>query len=327
MASGSGAHVVHSRLAEHLPHYHLCSYSPKWTLFPPALYTLCQHSKVDLVHTVPDYGIFFKQKRTPLVVTFHNYVLDRFMREYSSILQNIHYQTDLKWFTLNTLAHAQQVTAVSHFTANLVSQDLNYQKTIRVIYNGIDEKRFFPVATVEKKEILVLFSGNLHRRKGIFLLPEIARFLHPNITILYTRGLRTNHSLPACERLREVGMVAYRDMPTLYQKADILLMPTVREGFGLAVAEAMACGLPVVATNCSAIPELVDEGKGGFLCELGDAKAFADKINLLATSPNLRRDMGAYNRVKVEQCFTETRMIREYQLLFEEMMDIHCSNL
>jgi glycosyltransferase involved in cell wall biosynthesis len=101
---------------------------------------------------------------------------------------------------------------------------------------------------------------------------------------------------------------------------DILLMPTVREGFGLAIAEAMACGLPVVASNCSAIPELIDEGKGGFLCPVGDVDAFAEKINLLADSPILRREMGNYNRAKVEKMFTLDRMASEYQELFEKVL-------
>jgi glycosyltransferase involved in cell wall biosynthesis len=109
-------------------------------------------------------------------------------------------------------------------------------------------------------------------------------------------------------------------MPEVYQQHDILIAPTVREGFGLAIAEAMSCGLPVVASHCSAIPELIDEGKGGFLCPVGDVKAFAEKINLLADSPKLRREMGEYNRAKVEKMFTLDRMIKEYQDLFQEVL-------
>ncbi len=97
-------------------------------------------------------------------------------------------------------------------------------------------------------------------------------------------------------------------------------MPTVREGFGMAVAEAMACGLPVVASDCSSIPELIDDGKGGYLCPVGDVKAFAEKINLLAESPNLRREMGEYNRTKVEKMFTLEKMAKGYQELFEEVL-------
>ena len=112
----------------------------------------------------------------------------------------------------------------------------------------------------------------------------------------------------------------YRHMPELYRQADLLLFPTVREGFGLAAAEAMACGLPVVATDCSSIPELVVHGKSGFLCPVGDAKQFAARINELAESADLRRQMGEYNRARVEEKFTLQRMINEYRELFEETL-------
>lgn len=91
--------------------------------------------------------------------------------------------------------------------------------------------------------------------------------------------------------------------------------------FGLVAAEAMAWRLPVVATNCSSLPELVDEGKGGFLCGLGDVNEFAAKINLLAENEGLRREMGDYNRDKVERFFTLKRMVAEYQIFFESVCD------
>jgi len=77
----------------------------------------------------------------------------------------------------------------------------------------------------------------------------------------------------------------------------------------------------VVATNCSSLPELVDEGKGGFLCGLGDVNEFAAKINLLAENEGLRREMGDYNRDKVERFFTLKRMVAEYQIFFESVCD------
>ena len=75
----------------------------------------------------------------------------------------------------------------------------------------------------------------------------------------------------------------------------------------------------MVATNCSSLPELVDERKKGFLCRLGDVNYFAAKINLLAENEGLRREMGDYNRAKVEEEFTLSRMISEYQKLFVEI--------
>jgi glycosyltransferase involved in cell wall biosynthesis len=109
-------------------------------------------------------------------------------------------------------------------------------------------------------------------------------------------------------------------MPNRYRRMDMLLMPTVREGFSLAVLEAMACGLPVIASRCSSLPEQIDDGKGGFLCPVGDVKAFAEKINLLAASPALRKEMGQYNRAKIEKEFPLDRMVKEYQQVFSEVL-------
>jgi len=65
---------------------------------------------------------------------------------------------------------------------------------------------------------------------------------------------------------------------------------------------------------------LIDGGKGGFLCPLGNVNSFAEKINFLADNPELRREMGEYNRVKVEKMFTLERMVAQYQELFEEVL-------
>lgn len=322
IATGNGAYVVHRSLEKLITGYQVVPYSPYRTLFPPSLIPIGRQLKSDLIHTTPDYAFFHAKKGVPLVLTFHNYVLDDYMRTYSSVLQNIHYQTDLKWLTKMAIGVASEITAVSKYTASLARDELGLNKEIRVIYNGIDEAIFKPIKkpVQTKKNINVLFSGNLTTRKGVQWLLPILEKLSPNISILYTAGLRGHNGLPKHPRLVNVGRVEYKDMPSLYQSADILLFPTVREGFGLAVAEAMACGLPVVATNCSAIPELIEEGKGGFLCGLGDVEDFANKINLLAEESTLRVLMGEYNRVKVEKMFTLKRMVEEYQLLFEKVV-------
>ena len=192
---------------------------------------------------------------------------------------------------------------------------------INVIHNGVDIDHFTPEFNLTRNppEIRVFFSGNLTRRKGAHWLPEFAELLRHDIKIYYTQGLRTRSVLPDLPNLRSIGPVSFKDMPDRYRQMDILLMPTVREGLSLAVLEAMACGLPVVASRCSSLPEQIDQGKGGFLCPVGDVKAFADKINLLAESPHLRREMGEYNRAKVEKLFTLDRMVNKYRELFEEV--------
>lgn len=324
MAMGNGAYVVHKSLERAISGYQVIPYNPYRTLFPPSLFLLGRNHPADVIHTTPDYAFFHQRKKVPLVITFHNYVLDRFMRQYSSVLQNIHYQTDLKLFTRMALAKADAVTAVSRFTADLVRKELKPAQDIRVIYNGVDQTMFVPGKRNSNrgtKPLTVLFCGNLTRRKGAQWLGPIADRLGRNIVIAYTSGLRTTELLANHPRLSNIGKVPHQQMPAVYQDADILLFPTVREGFGLAAAEAMSCGLPVVATDCSSMPELIDHGKGGFLCPVGDVDAFAERISHLADSPQQRKEMGEYNRAKVERVFTLERMVREYEELFHEVLE------
>ncbi len=323
MGIGNGAFVVHKLLEKRISGYRVIPYNPYRTLFPPSLFSLGRSSHADLIHAAPDYAYFFARNNVPLILTFHNYVLDRFMRGYSSVAQNIHYQTDLKVFTRMAIRKAHTLTAVSRFTADLVREDLKLTEDIRVIHNGVDHEIFVPkkrTPGMRTKIINVLFCGNLTRRKGAQWLVPIAERLDRNSNILYTSGLQPKGILLNHPRLQCLGAVPYHKMTGVYQDADILLFPTVREGFGLAAAEAMSCGLPVVATNCSSLPELVDDGKGGFLCPVGDVDAFADRIRSLAENSRLRREMGDYNRAKVERMFTLSRMVTEYEKLFEEIL-------
>jgi glycosyltransferase involved in cell wall biosynthesis len=321
IATGSGAIVVHRALERHLAGYRVQAYSPWWTLFPPALYAVAR-GDADLIHTVPDYAVFSMRREVPAVVTFHNYVLDNFMRDYSSPLQWLHYRTDLRLFTKRALARARCVTAVSRFVADLVARDLDFRGNIRVIPNGVDTKTFMPGRSAAgRSTIRVLFGGNLSRRKGADLLPAIAKRLPAGIELWCATGLRGEKPAVTRDHLKMVGRVPYADMPSLYNEVDILLMPTAREGFGLVVAEAMACGLPVVASNISTMPELVHEGQGGILCSLDDPSGFADAIERIAAAPELRRAMGEYNRARIERVYTLERMVQAYRTLFEEVLE------
>lgn len=322
IAWGSGAYVIHDLLDKQIHNYHIAPYSPWRTLMPLSIKLIDALNRADLIHTTPDYAIFSTKKSIPLVITFHNYVLDRWMRQYSSLAQKIHYATDLKLWTYLAVKRASAITAVSQYTAETVKKELCIDSPVQVIYNGIDGELFRPSPSKKPKgkEIAIFFSGNLTRRKGAHWLPAISEKLDRHVRIYYTKGLRNHHALPVSDRLQSIGCVPYAAMPERYGNMDILLMPTVREGFGLSIAEAMACGLPVVATNCSAIPELIEDRKGGFLCPPGDVEAFAEKLNLLANSPKMRREMGEYNRSKVEEKFTLVRMVTEYTRLFEEIL-------
>lgn len=321
MATGNGAYVVHRLIEKGIPGYRVAPYNPWRTLFPPLVSAAGRSHRADLIHTTPDYAIWSMRRDIPSVITLHNYVLDPFMSAYSSTLQRLHYRTDLRWFTRRAIERASVVTAVSQFTADLAASDLGADRDVQVIYNGIDEKTFSPSASVlSKGKVSVLISGNVSERKGRQWIIPIADRLNEGIEIVYTKGLRTKAALPAHPRLRCVGNVPYEQMPELYRQADLLLLATVREGLPMAVLEAMSCGLPVVATRCSSLPELIDDDSNGYLCELGDVDDFAETINRLADSPAARKVAGQSNRARIEQDFTLDRMVTKYRTLFEQVL-------
>lgn len=322
LPTGSGAITLHKTLARHLPGYSLREYSPLREYLPFVLPRYSRHNPA-LIHTAPDHAIFLSRRNVPLVVTFHNYVLDPFMRQYSTRAQRVHYATGLRIFIRRALARASAVTAVSEATAALVRVDLDFHK-ILVIPNGVDATYFYPPTTPRPLNDLVrvLFAGNLIRRKGAHWLPMIAAGLRPGIELQLACGLRgSTFSAQGAKNIKLLGRISPDTMPALYRSVDILLMPTVREGGpSLAVLEAMASGLPIVATDIPEIAEVVVHEKGGLLCPVGDVGAFSEAINALAEDAALRRTMGEYNRARVEAHYRTEQMVENYRLLFDEIL-------
>lgn len=101
-----------------------------------------------------------------------------------------------------------------------------------------------------------------------------------------------------------LGNVA--DMKNAYRAADVLASASFREGLSRTVMEAMASGLPCVISNIRGNTDLIEDGKGGFLCETEDASAYAEKIKLLAEDKSLREKMGRNNLITIQKFSTET---------------------
>ncbi|MRS01978.1 glycosyltransferase family 1 protein, partial [bacterium] len=224
MGRGNGAFVLHKMLEGRIEGYRVHDYNPRWEYFPFAFPFFFRKENPSLIHTTLDYGFFFHRKRVPLVLTVHHLVLDSFMKQYSSWPQRIHYKTDLLFFTRLSIEKADTVTAVSKFTADMVRNELGFTRPIRIIYNGIETERFLPGRHFQQRKVIrALFAGNLSLRKGVNLLPEIAKKLPPNIEIVYTCGLRGGSNLPDLPNLRNLGRISNENMPDLYRESDILL--------------------------------------------------------------------------------------------------------
>ena len=318
--------MIHAELARSLPDYRLRSYSAWRTLFPLLLPTLVDR-RAELIHADADYGLFFKRPGVPLVLTMHGYRLDRFMRAYSSPLQYLHYRTDLRLITRMSLAAADRVVAVSEFVAGMIRDDLGFGGEVKVIHNGVDSGRFVPAAQPRRDgPFRVLFCGNHKPAKRPGLLLPLAEALGPEFEVQYTAGLLGKGRLsakpaPNAAKLTCLGQLRHADMPAVYQAVDALFMPSAREGFCLCAAEAMAAGLPIVAADSSALPELVVDGAGGYLQPADDLTAYVDALRRLSDSPQTLREMGQFNRARVEQHFTLARMAADYATLFAQLRD------
>ena len=92
MAWGNGAYVLHKLIEQHLAEYRVIPYNPRLTLFPFFLSRISAGNDAELIHTAATYGAFFHQPEIPMIITFHNYVLDSWMHSYCSPLQRIHHK-------------------------------------------------------------------------------------------------------------------------------------------------------------------------------------------------------------------------------------------
>jgi glycosyltransferase involved in cell wall biosynthesis len=298
-------------------------YLTKYLEFTPclagaALRRGSQVSDCSLVHTNADYGTVFRVAGKPFVVTAHHDVFDVLYQKCTSGAQKAYHYGLLKRRIARALTTADKVVAVSHSTKASLERTFGVTK-IEVIYNGIDTEAFkprpAPIPDEFRKKVRLLFVGNLIKRKGADLLPEIMTILGERYVLFHTGGSEIGR-----ENTVSLGRVAREQQPDIYNMCDVFLFPSRLEGFGYAVAEAMACGKPVVCADCSSLPELVVDKKGGFLCEQDNVEQFAEKIRVLAGDPALRASMGEFNRKRIVENFTLGKMADGYSRLYRDVL-------
>jgi L-malate glycosyltransferase len=110
------------------------------------------------------------------------------------------------------------------------------------------------------------------------------------------------------------------DVARLLSAADLFLLTSVSEGIPLAVIEAMAAGLPVVATRVGGVEEVVQDGATGLLAPSANPAALAEHVLQIAASPDLGRQLGQRGRVRAGAVFSEARMVAHYLQLYRQML-------
>lgn len=197
---------------------------------------------------------------------------------------------------------------------------------VRYVHNAVDVERFRPKAPrsgvlerlgLRGSERLVLFVGRISSRKGVDDLVKAfgVAVEEAGDAVLALAGgedkkfgaevRRLVGELGLEDRVRFLGPVPNEDVPDLMCAAEVFAYASRGgEGIPRAILEAMACGLPVVATEVAGVPEAVRDGETGFLVEVGDWETMGERIASLLLDEELRRRMGAAARRLVEQEFS-----------------------
>lgn len=230
-----------------------------------------------------------------------------------------------------------EVVAVSRYVAEAARRRLGVpSERVTVIANAVDTERFAGDAVVRERTRsmldvlphtgLLLCIGRLTPQKGQALLLEaVARLPDSRDFKLLLVG--DGAQRPSLERLvqerglgRRVQFLGVRtDIPDLLRASDVLVLPTLHEGFGLVLVEALACEVPVVATRTGPIPEIVKHNESGLLFEVGDVCGLRDALDRLLAEPLLRGVMGRAGRADVISRFSMPIMIDRLHTLYERM--------
>jgi Glycosyltransferase len=205
-------------------------------------------------------------------------------------------------------------------------------QNINIIYNPVDINLFTKKSGLISNNFYrknILFLGALEQRKGILdiiqAMPTILAKA-PDVKLWLCGNGRTDHLEKMCEDLgvsesvKIFGWIDGKDKIDKIVNADLLALPSYHEGLPVAIIEAMAAGLPVVSTPVGGIPELIENGKNGFLVPPGDKEALANAILDILLNPELQTKMASNNREKALQLFDMSIISNQIDSIYESVL-------
>lgn len=165
---------------------------------------------------------------------------------------------------------------------------------IRVVPYGAPPVRYRADREASKdRPLRVLFAGSLHQRKGIGYLLKAINMLESMVALTLVGKRFAENAIvdDACQRWNWHETLPHNDMLEIMLGSDVLVLPSISEGFGLVVTEALSCGLPVIITPNVGASDLVRDGSDGFVVPVGSAEAIADRLHKLYCDRNLLAQM------------------------------------
>lgn len=228
--------------------------------------------------------------------------------------------------------HARFFAVVSEHLKRYFTDELGIaDEKVVVVPNGVDTDRFFPgpdKGSAPRDRVRLITVGRLVEAKDFPNLLAAAASLRAegrdfSLDIVGDGELRedVNEEIARRGLAGTVQLLGSRtDVSSLLRDADAFVLSSRREGLPVAVLEALATGLPVVATSVGAIPEIVRDGDNGLLVPPGDANALAAAIRRLLDDPPLRLAIGARARRVVTERYSLDRMVRRYTELYDSAL-------
>jgi glycosyltransferase involved in cell wall biosynthesis len=263
---------------------------------------------------------------------------------YARLNSNEKFMVSFNWFLRifeeRMLKRSNRLIAVSDFTRRELHQYYKVDESkIRVIHNGVDINKFKPAVDKRKAkvelgfspdDIIILSVGRLYARKGLFTLIEsmprvVERFKNAKFVISGKGQSNEMKKLLAhATRLGVRGNIVFtgyfpdKRLPRLYQAADVFAFSTFYEHHPFAVLEALSTGLPVVTTNVGGIPETIENGKNGFMCQPFNSREFSDRILYFLEHPAEAGEMAFQARKTIEERFDWRLVVQKVLKVYDE---------
>jgi glycosyltransferase involved in cell wall biosynthesis len=227
------------------------------------------------------------------------------------------------------LKNASTVIALSKDMKTKMNDIYKREDTV-ILPNGIELAKFQNICPRKQndKTKSIIFVGTLRPVKGVKYLIEAMNIIHENLpdTKLLIVGdgpdreklkrLVQELNLQSCTHF--AGKVSNEEIPEYMAQADLFALPSLSESFGIVNIEAMASGLPIITTNVGGLPEIVINGKNGFLVEPKNSKALAEKVILLLNDIDLCKKISAANKLTAEN-YSWYSISKELQKIYEKI--------
>ena len=233
-----------------------------------------------------------------------------------------------------TIEKSDGVTAVSDYLKQQTIREFDIQREIRVIHNFIDPAR--PVqhrnqcdreSYAPHGEKILIHASNFRPVKRVGDVVRIFAEVHARIPaklILIGDGPERQFTQQLIKDLKlsaDVYFLGEQDhLEPLFFCADLFLLPSEQESFGLTALEAMNCSVPVIATETGGLPEVIKHGKTGYLCPVGEIKIMAEKSIELLSNPEKHELFKQQARRRAKQSFNADQIIPQYEAFYEEIL-------